>query len=366
MKSIYSSALICSILAGFSSLAQVPETTMPTAAGPVPIVFSAAGLPLGTLTNGVVPPTITWLPDEPAEAIVGALGIQDTATPGVAIEVLATNGQSVLTFIYESSPATIAATTRLARGASPGGNSPQPLDSVGACVRPGSGLIGWWAAENSANDIAGSNNATTPNGMSYATGEVGQAFSFNGGQSVTRTLCVRPYDHGFYDRSVGQALSATQFPTLRRRSGVWQAVGPAVGPRRSRQRRDVSDDHQWDLRRHYPCLNPRGPVPTHLAATYDAATSSSIPMVCSPDFSLLGRLGGFVLRLELRRSDLRLWVFRTVPPPAARLTKSVFITALCWPAKSTPSTWPAPPASARPPNPRPRSTPDRRFLARRR
>jgi hypothetical protein len=176
--------LIGSFLVASSSSAQVAETTMPIAASSVPIVFSAAEVPLGVLTNGVEPPTITWLPDEPAEAISGAFGIQDAVTPGVAVEALATNGQSVLTFVYQSSPATIAATTRLTRGASPGGNSPQPLDSVGACVRPGSGLLGWWPAEGTANDSAGGHNGQTPVGFSYAGGEVGQAFSFNGSQSV--------------------------------------------------------------------------------------------------------------------------------------------------------------------------------------
>ena len=184
MKTVYSSAIICCFLVVSSSSAQVTETTMPIAANPVPIVFSAADVPLGVLTNGVEPPTITWLPDEPTEAIAGALGIQDAVTPGVVVEALATNGQSVLTFVYQSSPATIAATTRLARGVLQGGDSPQPLDSVGACVRPGSGLIGWWAGENNANDSTGAHNGSTPSGFSYAAGEVGQAFSFNGGQSV--------------------------------------------------------------------------------------------------------------------------------------------------------------------------------------
>lgn len=194
---------------------------MPIAASSVPIVFSAAEVPLGVLTNGVEPPTITWLPDEPAEAISGAFGIQDAVTPGVAVEALATNGQSVLTFVYQSSPATIAAATRLALGLVPGGDSPQPLDSVGGCLRPGSGLIGWWAAENSANDTAGTNNATTPNGISYVSGKVGQAFGFNGGQSVKVPYASGLMSTGFTIELWVKPPPATQFPSLLRRSSVW-------------------------------------------------------------------------------------------------------------------------------------------------
>jgi hypothetical protein len=42
-----------------------------------------------------------------------------------------------------------------------------------------SGLVGWWPAEGNANDIIGGNNGTMINGATFATGEAGQAFSFN-------------------------------------------------------------------------------------------------------------------------------------------------------------------------------------------
>jgi len=48
------------------------------------------------------------------------------------------------------------------------------------CVTPPAGLVGWWAGQGNANDIAGTNNGTLPNGATFAPGEVGQAFSFNG------------------------------------------------------------------------------------------------------------------------------------------------------------------------------------------
>ncbi len=42
------------------------------------------------------------------------------------------------------------------------------------------GLISWWPAEDNANDLLGLNNGTLIGGATYAAGEVGKAFSFNG------------------------------------------------------------------------------------------------------------------------------------------------------------------------------------------
>jgi hypothetical protein len=46
------------------------------------------------------------------------------------------------------------------------------------CVTPPSGLVAWWPAEGNANDIAGNNNGALQGGVSFALGEVGQAFLF--------------------------------------------------------------------------------------------------------------------------------------------------------------------------------------------
>ena len=53
------------------------------------------------------------------------------------------------------------------------------------CYGPPASLISWWSAENNANDIYGTNNGTLQGSATYASGKVGQAFSFNGpGQYV--------------------------------------------------------------------------------------------------------------------------------------------------------------------------------------
>jgi hypothetical protein len=41
------------------------------------------------------------------------------------------------------------------------------------------GMVAWWPAENSADDVIGNHNGTTPYGIAYATGESGQAFDFD-------------------------------------------------------------------------------------------------------------------------------------------------------------------------------------------
>ena len=48
------------------------------------------------------------------------------------------------------------------------------------CDASPSGLVGWWPGDGDANDIVGDNDGTLQNGTGYASGEVGQAFSFNG------------------------------------------------------------------------------------------------------------------------------------------------------------------------------------------
>ena len=55
------------------------------------------------------------------------------------------------------------------------------------CDPPPSGLVGWWAAEGNANDSFGTNNGVLSGGVSFANGEVGRAFQFDG---VTGTVII--------------------------------------------------------------------------------------------------------------------------------------------------------------------------------
>src|SRR5690348_5971258 len=63
-------------------------------------------------------------------------------------------------------------------------NLPSALSQ--SCSPPAAGLVGWWKGEGNGNDFLGTNNGTLLNGATFGTGEVGQAFAFNGNQSVVR------------------------------------------------------------------------------------------------------------------------------------------------------------------------------------
>jgi hypothetical protein len=194
MKTIYSSAFICFFLVWLSSQAQVNQTTTPSADSGATIPLSPAeAAVLEAASNAVQAATIIWLPDQPLPAIQwppasvqGRGALSDAAgVVGVAIRDASSNGQTTVRFVYQTSPAVVAAAMSAALGAAHSINSPQPLDSLGGCVPPGSGLIGWWQAEDNANDSAGFHPGQTPNGVSFVAGKVGQAFALNGSnQSV--------------------------------------------------------------------------------------------------------------------------------------------------------------------------------------
>jgi hypothetical protein len=58
--------------------------------------------------------------------------------------------------------------------------------TVVSCVTPPSCLVSWWPGDGNANDIAGPNSGTLQGGATFAPGETGQAFSFNGSTSYVQ------------------------------------------------------------------------------------------------------------------------------------------------------------------------------------
>ncbi|MEP6699273.1 MAG: LamG-like jellyroll fold domain-containing protein [Verrucomicrobiota bacterium] len=56
-----------------------------------------------------------------------------------------------------------------------------------SCTPPPSGMVSWWPAENNANDAQDGNNGTLQNGATFTSGEVGQAFHFNGSNQFVVT-----------------------------------------------------------------------------------------------------------------------------------------------------------------------------------
>jgi hypothetical protein len=58
--------------------------------------------------------------------------------------------------------------------------------TAGSCVPAPAGLISWWRAEGNATDALNVNNGTLQGGTTFAAGEVGEAFSFNGTNSTVQ------------------------------------------------------------------------------------------------------------------------------------------------------------------------------------
>ncbi|HVM62953.1 MAG TPA: LamG domain-containing protein [Verrucomicrobiae bacterium] len=94
--------------------------------------------------------------------------------------------------------------------------------ALAACDPPPSGLVGWWPGDGNANDIIGGNNGTLTS-VTFAAGEVGEAFSFNGvnseltvpnntnqntGSQISIDAWVNPTTYG-HGRSILQKRSAS-------------------------------------------------------------------------------------------------------------------------------------------------------------
>ena len=54
------------------------------------------------------------------------------------------------------------------------------------CASVAPGLVAWWAAEGNANDVLGNHSGVLSNGVAFAPGKVGQAFSFDGTNDFVR------------------------------------------------------------------------------------------------------------------------------------------------------------------------------------
>ena len=54
------------------------------------------------------------------------------------------------------------------------------LQAQGTCTAPPLNMVSWWPGDGNYNDIIGGNNGTPVGGVTFGSGEVGQAFSFNG------------------------------------------------------------------------------------------------------------------------------------------------------------------------------------------
>src|ERR1044071_89407 len=64
------------------------------------------------------------------------------------------------------------------------------------CASVPDGIVSWWAAEGDASDTTGTNNGVLQGGLTFAAGEVGQAFSMNGSSSYVSVPASSSLDVG--------------------------------------------------------------------------------------------------------------------------------------------------------------------------
>lgn len=75
------------------------------------------------------------------------------------------------------------ARTGRVRVSNPGGTAESRMNFVvvNECVPPPSGIVSWWPGDGNARDVIGSNHGTLQGAVSFAPGQVRQAFRLNGG-----------------------------------------------------------------------------------------------------------------------------------------------------------------------------------------
>jgi hypothetical protein len=86
-----------------------------------------------------------------------------------------------------ASAATVSATLTIASNDPSLAKLTVPLSGTGTgtppasvCLTPPSNLVSWWTGDGNANDQTGGTNGTVQGGTTFASGEVGQAFQFDG------------------------------------------------------------------------------------------------------------------------------------------------------------------------------------------
>jgi hypothetical protein len=92
----------------------------------------------------------------------------------------ATNDTLTLTDVQTTESGSYSVIVTDLAGSTTSSNAVLSINSAPACVPAPEGLISWWPADGNAYDIAGGNNGTLENGATFGSGEVGEAFSFNG------------------------------------------------------------------------------------------------------------------------------------------------------------------------------------------
>ena len=137
---------------------------------------------LATPTNQTIPVSVPWS---------AAAAATDSDLPANALSFALVSGPTGLTVSTNGAIAwTPSATGVFLVTVSVTDNGVPPLSATnsftltviaGVCVTPPSGLVGWWAGDGNAFDLAGTNHGTMLNSATFLPGEVGQAFALGPG-----------------------------------------------------------------------------------------------------------------------------------------------------------------------------------------
>lgn len=189
-------------LAGAGSSAN-PSVSLSPAAYSLPIGTYSAQVGFSNAASGTVqtrqfilqivpaaPPSIV---NQPAAQTVfpgfsASFSVTVAGTPPLAYQwqfngtniAAATNASLTLTNVNYSNAGGYTVTVSNALGTTNSTSAALTVSPPPPCAAAPSGLISWWPAEGNGNDETGFNNGVLENGASFGSGEVGQAFSFNG------------------------------------------------------------------------------------------------------------------------------------------------------------------------------------------
>jgi Concanavalin A-like lectin/glucanases superfamily/Immunoglobulin domain/Cohesin domain len=154
------------------------------------------------------------------------------------------------------------------------------------CVSQPPGIANWWAGDGDASDFVNNNNGILMNGASFATGKVGQCFSFNGiNQYVRLSNSPAFYYNGSF--TIEAWINTTQTGRDQQIFSKWgdtddyfnkRVFNIEVNPNNGILFAIAdSTTHQWDGA-FQTMLSPNNVVPTntwvHVAANYDQSTGT--------------------------------------------------------------------------------------------
>jgi hypothetical protein len=100
---------------------------------------------------------------------------------------------------------------------------------LGACTPAPNGLAAWWPAEGTPDEAVANNDGILRNGATFASGKVGQAFSFDGQNDYIEVPDSNAWAFGTNDFSVGLWANLRNVPASSLANPAAVFVGQSAG-----------------------------------------------------------------------------------------------------------------------------------------